>query len=53
MPFGIHKGKPMKDVPAEYLLFIFNNSRCTVDVALYVNRNLEALEGIVENKSKK
>ena len=53
MSFGIHRGKLMEEVPADYLLFIFNNSCCTAEVAWYINRNLKKLESIAEKKSKK
>lgn len=48
MPFGIHKGKPMQDVPANYLFHLwtklgFENNHFS-DVADYISRNLSALE---------
>jgi hypothetical protein len=27
MPFGKHKGKPLKDVPDDYLLWVFDNCK--------------------------
>lgn len=44
MPFGIHKGKKMANVPASYLIFIFENNKCTPDVAKYINENMDALK---------
>lgn len=47
MPFGKHKGKPMQDVPAHYLHWLWVNgkqsdSQCPV--ADYIQRNISALQ---------
>lgn len=48
MPFGKHKGKPMQDVPASYLHYLWTSGkRAEVgrsDVADYIHTNLAALE---------
>jgi uncharacterized protein (DUF3820 family) len=51
MPFGQHKGKPMQDVPASYLHWLWTNDRdpmsqkVKVDrVADYIHRNLACLQ---------
>lgn len=44
MPFGKYVGKPMIDVPAKYLLYLFNDG-CTHDaVRKYIIDNLDALK---------
>jgi uncharacterized protein (DUF3820 family) len=46
MPFGVHKGKPMQDVPASYLHWIWSNGKKedkVCPVANYIRRNLTAL----------
>jgi len=47
MPFGVHKGTPMQDVPARYLHWIFTNGG-THDkkspVMDYIRRNLNSLK---------
>lgn len=47
MPFGKYKGKPMADVPASYLLWLWNdglkNKTATSDVAAYIAENLHCL----------
>lgn len=50
MPFGKFKGKPMQDVPASYLHWLWNNGakNDTLPVANYIRDNLDALKG--ENK---
>jgi hypothetical protein len=48
MPFGMHKGTPMQDVPASYLHFLWTNGMSDEIthpslVADYIRRNLDAL----------
>ena len=40
MPFGQHKGKKMIDVPAPYLLWIYEQN---FDVMVYIRENMEVL----------
>lgn len=46
MPFGRYKGKPLKDVPASYLLWW--NDECTRDqwrdLQEYIKKNIDALK---------
>ena len=44
MWWGIHKGKKMANVPASYLLWCFDNNKCSPDVAKYVSENYEDLK---------
>lgn len=44
MPYGKHKGERMADVPAAYLLWLYDNDKCTTDVAEYIENNIEVLE---------
>ncbi len=47
MPFGIHKGTPMQDVPASYFHWLWINGMrndTRSDVADYIRRNLTALQ---------
>ena len=46
MPFGKYRGKPMQDVPAAYLHWLWTNGlkeRTDSEVADYVRRNLTVL----------
>lgn len=43
MPFGKHKGKPMEEVPASYLLWLRDNG-VSGDVKDYIEENLSALQ---------
>jgi uncharacterized protein (DUF3820 family) len=43
MPFGKYRGKPMIEVPAKYLLWLFNEGCDHQGVKDYINDNLDAL----------
>lgn len=51
MPWGIHKGKKMANVPAPYLLFLYENNKCDAQVKEYITDNLDVLKQ--ETKTKK
>lgn len=53
MPFGKYKGEKMANVPPEYLLWIYENSKCTPKVAFYINRNLDVIKSEIAFKEKK
>lgn len=44
MPFGKFKGYLMENVPASYLIYIFENNMCSKEVAIYIAENKETLE---------
>jgi hypothetical protein len=47
MPFGVHRGLPMSDVPADYFFWLWNSGKKfdkTCPVADYIRRNLDALK---------
>ena len=44
MPFGRHKGKRMDEVPAKYLLWVFNEGCTHPALNKYLNDNLAALQ---------
>lgn len=43
MPYGKHKGKQMINVPADYLLWLYDNGKCSGEVKAYVIDNHEVL----------
>lgn len=51
MPYGRYQGWKMIDVPAEYLLWLFENHKCDRRVRDYIEDNMSALE--MEVKAKK
>ena len=44
MPFGKHKGEKMANVPASYLLWIYDNMNLFDDLREYIDENRDALE---------
>ena len=44
MPFGIHKDKQMINVPASYLIWLYENDKCYGDVKTYIVENLDVLK---------
>lgn len=48
MPYGIHKGKKLANVPAQYLIWLYENNKCSGEVREYIKENLEVLKN--ENK---
>jgi uncharacterized protein (DUF3820 family) len=49
MRFGLHKGKKLIDVPASYLIFLYENERCSGDLKQYIFDNLDSLKHDVKN----
>lgn len=47
-PFGKHKGKPLSDIPVEYLHWFWHNGTCfnqdANDVKSYIQENMDALK---------
>lgn len=52
MPYGIHKGREMQDVPADYLLWLYAEGKCAGPVKEYIEDNLQVLETEVERNKK-
>lgn len=44
MPFGKHKGLRMIDVPADYLLWIYEQDWCKGSLRAYIEENIDALQ---------
>ncbi len=49
MPFGVHKGIKMANVPAKYLIWIYEQN---LDVMSYIKENMDAIR-LELNKKKK
>ena len=43
MPWGKHQGIEMIDVPADYLLWLYDNDKCSGSVLVYIEDNLQVL----------
>jgi uncharacterized protein (DUF3820 family) len=52
MPFGKYAGEKMANVLPDYLIWIFENNKCSVDVAKYIAENLDCLKQEVAYKNK-
>jgi len=52
MPFGKYAGQKMANVPPEYLLWIFENNKCSAEVAKYIAENLEVIKSEINYKNK-
>lgn len=54
MPFGKHKGKAMANVPAHYLLWLWENADLRDPLKAYISENLEVIKDeIKKNEIKK
>lgn len=48
MPFGEHKGKKLANVPARYLIYIFENFKLHDNLKAYIKKNKDVLEAEVK-----
>lgn len=44
MPYGTHKGKPMVEVPDDYLRWLYDNNKCDASVKQYIESNADVLK---------
>lgn len=44
MPYGIHKGKAMVNLPDDYLKWLYSNDKCSPDVLAYIENNADTLK---------
>lgn len=51
MPFGVYKGRNMVNVPAAYLLWLWDEKKYTKEVGVYIEDNLQALKQELKHKS--
>lgn len=49
MPFGIHKGEKLANVPASYLFSLYCGDRCRGDLKDYIEDNLDVIKFEMEN----
>lgn len=52
MPFGVHKGKKLIDVPASYLLWLLENNKCSGEVKKYIEDNKDVLQVEIKRSQK-
>lgn len=52
MPFGKFKGEKMINVPADYLLWLYNNGKCFGEVKKYLEDNKVVFEAEIKRNKK-
>lgn len=52
MPFGIHKGKALANVPAKYLLWLYKEGKCGFELRRYIEENIAVLKEEIERDKK-
>lgn len=52
MPFGKYKGDKMANVPASYLLWLYENEKCNKEVLDYVLYNLDVIKEQIKRSKK-
>lgn len=52
MPFGKYKGDQMVNVPADYLIWLFENNKCGGEVLAYIRANETNLRQEIANNKK-
>ena len=50
--FGMHKGKKLANVPAGYLLWLYNSGKAKGELKAYIEENKEVLEIELEKQEK-
>lgn len=50
MPFGKYKNEKMANVPAEYLIWLYDNDKCSGDVKDYIAENMDVLKQEIKEK---
>ena len=50
MPYGAHKGTKMANVPADYLIWLYDNGKTSEQVRQYIEENKDVLDIEIERK---
>lgn len=51
MPWGKYQGDKMINVPASYLIWLYDNNKCSGDVKVYIKDNYDVLNEEVRRAS--
>lgn len=49
MPFGKHKGTKLANVPADYLLFYYQNYKLSATLKKYIEDNMDSIKQEIRN----
>ena len=52
MPFGKYKGEKLANIPAEYLLWLYDEGRCYGELRTYIADNMDSIKAEIEYKNK-
>ncbi len=52
MPFGKYKGEKLANVPAEYLLWLYENNKVYGGIKKYIEENLDVIRMEINQKNK-
>ncbi|KKQ95343.1 MAG: hypothetical protein UT21_C0006G0015 [Candidatus Woesebacteria bacterium GW2011_GWA1_39_11b] len=52
MPFGLHRGKKLANVPAEYLRWLYDNGKLYGELKTYVEENLDVIKAEINYSDK-
>lgn len=52
MPFGKYAGAKMANVPADYLIWLYDNGKTSEQVRQYIEENKDVLDIEIERKRK-
>ena len=53
MPWGKYRGEKMANVPPDYLIWLYDNDKCSGDVKMYIATNLDVLRAEINYDAKK
>lgn len=49
MSFGLHQGKKLIDVPAKYLMWLYDNNKCNPSLREYIEFNIDVIKQEIED----
>lgn len=52
MPFGKHQGVAMANVQASYLLWLYENNKCSKEVKDYIEENMDLIQSEIKTNNK-
>lgn len=52
MPFGKYKGEKLANVPASYLLWLYDNNKCNQYLREYIEDNMDVLNEEIKKNSR-
>ena len=53
MPFGKHKDKQLADVPADYLMYLYENGLTHRELCKYIEENLDVIKTQIKREQLK